>query len=308
MKFPGLVVPPLTPFRDDLSVDYDVLRREVDYIVEDCGAMMVSAAGVETTEYHYLTYEERCDLIRRTVEFVDKRVPVVVGVSHPNVNKAIELSHLAESLGAHGLQVLAPLRPFGGAPTLDELVAYFDAIAAETSLPIMLYLNPGPGAEVNPAWTLELAKLPRVAYVKESSRDLARVARLIEEIDQGGHARYFTTVQMLLASIQLGGSGATMPPPVAYIARAVIDAFNLGNHEEAARLQRQFSLFPARWMGYGLAPALKAAMEIVGLPLGKPYPPFKAVTGADLDAMRKYLEGTYLFEPAHRDLIKARAA
>ena len=308
MQMPGLVIPPLTPFRDDLSVDFDVLRREIDYIVEDCGAMMVSAAGVETTEYHYLSYEDRCELIRRTVEFVDNRVPVVVGVSHANVRTVIELSHMAEKLGAHGLQILAPLRPFGGPPTLDDLKAYFGAIAAETSLPIMLYLNPGPGAEVNPAWTLELAKMDRVHYVKESSRDLARVSRLIEEIDHGGHARYFTTMQMLLASIQLGGSGATMPPPGAYIANAIIKAFNAGDHEEAARLQRQFALWPARWMGYGLAPALKAAMEIVGLPLGKPYPPFKAVSDADMAAMREYLQGTYLFEAAHRDVMKARVA
>jgi 4-hydroxy-tetrahydrodipicolinate synthase len=308
MKTPGLVVPPLTPFKDDLSVDYSVLRREVDYIVEDCGALMVSAAGVETTEYHFLTFDERCELIRKTVDFVDKRIPVVVGVSHANVHTAIGLAHMAQDIGAHAIQVLAPLRPFGGAPTLDDLLAYFNAIAAETDLPIMLYLNPGPGAEVNPAWTLELAKLDQVKFVKESSRDLARVSRLIEEIDHGGHAHYFTTMQMLLASIQLGGSGATMPPPGAFVANAIIKAFNTGDHAEAARLQRQFALWPARWMSYGLAPALKAAMDIIGLPLGDPYPPFKPVSENDRAAMREYLEGTYLFEDAHKDVIKVRAA
>jgi len=308
MQLPGLVVPPLTPFTPDLKVDEATLRREIDYIVEDCGATMVSAAGVETTEYHYLTLEERRALIERTVEFVGGRVPVVVGISHPNVHTAIELGHLAEKLGAHALQVLAPTRPFGGAPTLDDLVSYYEAIAAETSLPIMLYLNPGPGAEVNPAWTLTLAKLPRVAYVKESSRDLARVSRLIVEIDLAGHARYFTTVQMLLASIQLGGSGATMPPPVAYIANEVIRAFNAGEHARAAELQRQFALFPARWMGYGLAPALKAAMEIVGLPLGDPYPPFKPVSAEDKQAMAEYLRTTYLFEDQHQEIIRRHAA
>jgi 4-hydroxy-tetrahydrodipicolinate synthase len=308
MKTPGLVVPPLTPFKDDLSVDYSVLRREVDYIVEDCGALMVSAAGVETTEYHFLTFDERCELIRKTVDFVDKRIPVVVGVSHANVHTAIGLAHMAQDIGAHAIQVLAPLRPFGGAPTLDDLLAYFNAIAAETDLPIMLYLNPGPGADVNPAWTLELAKLDQVKFVKESSRDLARVSRLIEEIDHGGHAHYFTTMQMLLASIQLGGSGATMPPPGAFVANAIIKAFNTGDHAEAARLQRQFALWPARWMSYGLAPALKAAMDIIGLPLGDPYPPFKPVSENDRAAMREYLEGTYLFEDAHKDVIKVRAA
>ena len=196
MKTPGLVVPPLTPFKKDLSVDFDVLEREVDYIIEDCGAMMVSAAGVETTEYHFLSFEERSELICRTVEFVDRRVPAVVGVSHANVKTAIELSQMAQDLGAHALQILAPLRPFGGTPTLDDLIAYYEAISAETDLPIMLYLNPGPGAEVNPSWALELSKLDRVHYVKESSRDLARVSRLIEEIDHGGHAKYFTTMQM----------------------------------------------------------------------------------------------------------------
>jgi 4-hydroxy-tetrahydrodipicolinate synthase len=308
MKIPGLVVPPLTPFSADLTVDFDTLRSEIDYIVEDCGATMVSAAGVETTEYHYLSYEQRRELIRRTVEFVDGRVPVVVGISHANVNTAIELAHLSEELGADAVQVLAPLRPFGGPTTLDELLAYYGAIGEATKLPIMLYLNPGPGMEVNPAWTLALAKLPQVAYVKESSRDLARVSRLIVEIDLAGHARYFTTMQMLLASIQLGGSGATMPPPAAYIANAIIDAFKAGDHLRAAELQRQFAVWPARWMGYGLAPALKAAMAIVGLPLGDPYPPFKPVAGGDLAAMEAYLRTTYLFGDEHQRVMRRRAA
>ena len=201
---------------------------------------------METTEYHF-SLEGRIELIRRTVEFVDDRIPTVIGVSHANVHTAVELSHLAQNWH----QMLCRSSRHCGLlveHSLDDLIAYYNAISAETDLPIMLYLNPGPGAEVNPAWTLELAKLERVKYVKESSRDLARVSRLIEEIDHGGHARYFTTMQMLLASIQLGGSGATMPPPGAYIANAVIRAFTVGDYAEAARLQRQFSLWPALWM------------------------------------------------------------
>ena len=308
MKQPGLIVPPLTPFNGKLKVDYRLLKKEIDYIVNDCGATMVSAAGVETQEYHYLPLEERRELIGKTIDFVDGRVPVVVGVSHPSYRTVIELAHMAEKKGAHALQVLAPLRPFGGAPTLGDLKSYFKAVVKETSLPILMYLKPGPGAEVNPAWTLELAKMPRVKYIKESSRDLARVSRLIVEIDLAGHARYFTTMQMLLATIQLGGSGATMPPPGARVARAVIDAFVAGDHDRAAELQRQFALFPAKWMGYGLAPALKAAMEIVGMPLGDPYPPFDAVSAKDKKEMAAYLKTTYLFEKAPKTTIRKKAA
>ena len=125
-------------------------------------------------------------------------------------------------------------------------------VARETSLPLTLYLNPGPGAEVSIPDTIALAKLPRVQFIKESSRDLARVSRLIVEIDRAGHAQYFTTMQMLLASLELGGSGATMPPPAAEIARHVIEAFVAKDYERAAQLQLQFALFPGKWMHYGL--------------------------------------------------------
>ena len=66
-------------------------------------------------------------------------------------------------------------------------------------------------------------------------------------------------MQMLLASIQLGGSGATMPPPASEIARRVIDAFVAKDYERAAEIQLQFALFPSKWMHRGLAPAMKAA-------------------------------------------------
>ena len=57
MERPGLIVAPLTPFTADLKVDDAGLRRQIDYVVEDCRATMVVAAGVETQEYTYLSYD-----------------------------------------------------------------------------------------------------------------------------------------------------------------------------------------------------------------------------------------------------------
>src|SRR5262249_4111949 len=81
---PGLIVAPLPPFPADLEVDAGALRREIDYVVSDCRATMMVAAGVETQEYTYLSLEQRKALIRRTIECVDRRVPVTVGISHPS--------------------------------------------------------------------------------------------------------------------------------------------------------------------------------------------------------------------------------
>ncbi|MEA2945379.1 MAG: 4-hydroxy-tetrahydrodipicolinate synthase [Alphaproteobacteria bacterium] len=299
---PGLIVAPLTPFTANLEVDETALRRQIDYVVEDCGATMVVAAGVETQEYTYLSLEQRKALIRATIEAVGHRVPVMVGISHPSFKTAVALAHDAERLGAAAVQILAPLRPFAGPPTRDDLLAYFEAIARETHLPITLYLNPGPGADVSVPDTIALAKLPRIAFIKESSRDLARVSRLIVEIDRAGHARYFTTMQMLLITLMLGGSGATMPPPACEIARHIIDAFVAKDYERAAELQLQFALFPAKWMHRGLAPAMKAAMNLIGVPAGEPYPPYAPLTGDETTALAALLKTTVL---AKRQFVQA---
>jgi 4-hydroxy-tetrahydrodipicolinate synthase len=299
MAKPGLIVAPLTPFTADLKLDEAGLRRQIDYVVKDCGATMVVAAGVETQEYTYLSHEERKALIRRTVEFVDGRVPVMVGISHPSFKTAIELAHYAEKLGTAAVQLLAPLRPFAGPPSEADLLAYFAAVARETALPITLYLNPGPGADVSIPATIALAQLPAIQLIKESSRDLSRVGRLIVEIDRAGHARYFTTMQMLLITLQLGGSGATMPPPAAEIARHIIDAFLAKDYERAAELQLQFALFPAKWMHRGLAPVMKAAMQCLGLSCGEPYPPYQPLNRDEMAALDAFLKTTVLKQREH---------
>lgn len=294
MSKPQLVVAPLTPFTSELKLDAVALKREIDYVVNDCGATMVVAAGVEAQEYTYLGLAERKDLIARTVDCVAGRCPVMVGISHPSFKTAIELAHFARSLGAQAVQMLAPLRPFGGPPTERDLVAYFEAVAKESPLPMTLYLNAGPGADVSIPATIALASIDKVGYIKESSRDLARVSRLIVEIDHAGYARYFTTMQMLLATLELGGSGATMPPPAAEIARHLIDAFVAGDYRLAAQIQLQFALFPAKWMHRGLTATMKTAMRLIGLPVGELYPPYVSLDAGETQALADYLKTTVL--------------
>jgi 4-hydroxy-tetrahydrodipicolinate synthase len=298
----GLLVPPLTPFTDDLRVDYDALQTGVDYIIDHVRPTTVVAAGVEAQEYQYLSFDDRKALIEHTIAAVDGRVPVAAGISHPSFRIAIELAHFAEKAGAAELQLLAPQKPTGGVPTTKELVQYFESIARETSLPIILYLNPGPGADLGIDATIELAKLDFVHALKESSRDLARVSRLIVEIDHAGHARYFTTMQMLLITLELGGAGITLPPPAAELARHVIDAYVAGDRDRAAQLQLQFATFPARWMPFGLAAVVKAASNFIGIPAGQPYPPYAPVSGDALDALHRFLSTTAL---TRKELVRA---
>jgi 4-hydroxy-tetrahydrodipicolinate synthase len=304
MRRPATIVPPLTPFTSDLRVDYDALAKGVDYVVDDCNATVVVAAGVEAQEYQYLGLEERKELIRNTIGFVNRRRPVTVGVSHPSFRISIELAAYAASMGAQSIQLLAPQRPTGGPPTTAELVRYYEAVGRETELPIMLYLNAGPGADVSVPATIELSKLDCIHYIKESSRDLSRVSRLIAEIELAGHAHYYVTMQMLLASLMIGGSGVTLPPPAAKVADGIIEAFMSGDFRLAAELQKQFALFPARWMPYGLAAVMKASLNYLGVPSGQPYPPYGPLEGADLKALQEFLATTDLVRDGRKPQLK----
>jgi len=283
----------LTPFNAELKVDNAALKKGIDAIVEGSRPTLIIAAGVEAQEYQFLPYKERLDLIRATIDAVDGRVPVAVGISHPSYKIAIELAHFAEEHGAHAVQLLAPQKPTGGAPSTSELVRYFESVGRETSLPIVLYLNAGPGADLSISATVELAKLDSIKFIKESSRDLSRVSRLIAEIEQPGLAHYFTTMQMLLITLQLGGSGVTLPPPASDVARLIIDAFEAGDLARASELQQIFSIYPSRWMPYGLAAVMKASSNFLGVPVGSTYPPYDAVQGAPLDELHAYLSNHF---------------
>jgi 4-hydroxy-tetrahydrodipicolinate synthase len=102
----------------------------------------------------------------------------------------------------------------------------------------------------------------------------------------------------------LGGSGATMPPPGSEIARHVIDAFVTKDYERAAQVQLQFAQFPSKWMHRGLAPTMKAAMNLIGVPAGDPYPPYMPLSREETAALAALLRMTVL---AHRLSVTAAA-
>jgi 4-hydroxy-tetrahydrodipicolinate synthase len=287
---PGIIAAALTPFTPERRLDVAALEREIDYIVEECHAAAVSIGAVETAEYTVLSFEERKELLRRGVAAVRGRAPAIAGISHPYLPTVLELADLAQEIGSDAVQVLAPLRPWGGQPSNAEIVGYYEEIARHTKLPIVMYINPGPGADLSIPATVEVSRIDGVRYVKESSRDLRRVGRLIEEVDQAGNARYFTTMEMLLITLMLGGPGATMPPPAVRLAEDLCAAFAAGDYARAAELQRKFSLFPARWIQHGLTPLMKAAMQHVGVDLGEPAPPYQGLNSADRAAVAAELD------------------
>jgi 4-hydroxy-tetrahydrodipicolinate synthase len=288
-RLSGIICACLTPFDDDDRIDFTALEREISYILDECRVDAISIGAVEAAEYTRLTWEERQELIRVAIQMIDHRVPTIAGCSHQNPRLVIEMSEHAASLGADLAQVLIPIRPWGGDPDDAEIDRFFAEVGERSPLPIVAYHNPGPGADPNHEAFISLSTNPRVHYFKESSRDTQKIARMIEEIDRAGHAGYFTTMQPLLMTLLMGGSGATMPPPGAKIGAELVKAFRAGDLDEARRWQRLYATFPSKWPTYGLPPVMKAAMREIGVDIGQPAYPYHPVSEPDRLQIRELL-------------------
>jgi 4-hydroxy-tetrahydrodipicolinate synthase len=283
----GIIGACLTPFTDDGRVDFDALAREIEFLVADCNA--ISVVAVEASEYTVISLEERKEVMKRATEMVNKRVPVILGCSSHSVDTILDLAEHAANVGGDLIQVLMPIRPWGGQPTIAELVQFFTEVSSASPLPVVAYHNPGPGADPPLDAFVRLSELNNVDYFKESSRDVTKITRLIEQIELAGKAHYFTTMQPLLITLIMGGAGATMPPPGTRIGARVVRAFQEGDVDRARYWQRCFTLFPGKWGAYGLPPIMKSALKHFGVDIGDPARPYSPVSPRDHAQIGQFL-------------------
>ena len=182
-----------------------------------------------------------------------------------------------------------PRAPSGPPPATAELVAFYEAVAERGPLPIVAYHNPTYGADPSEEAFVRIGDIDGIAAFKESSRDMGKIGRLIAAIELAGRARYFTTMEPLLATVLQGGGGAMMPPPATLIGAEVVAAVRAGDLERAIAAQRWFAVFPGKWRGYGLTPVMKSALRHLGIPLGDVAEPFGRIAPEDHDAIGRFV-------------------
>jgi 4-hydroxy-tetrahydrodipicolinate synthase len=175
MKWQGVIPAITTPFRPDLSVDADLLLKQVDALVR-AGCSGIVALG-SLGEGGSLGFDEKKAVLRLCREGLSGRASLVAGIAALTTAEAVRLAELAREQEADGLMVLPPYVYRGD---WRETRAHFEAVISETSLPCMLYNNPiAYGTDVLPEQLLELAEaLPNLLAVKESSADVRRLSAI----------------------------------------------------------------------------------------------------------------------------------
>ena len=167
--FRGSIVALITPFRNG-AVDEKTLRHLVDWHV-DQGTNAIVPVGT-TGESPTLDHDEHKRVVEITVDAVAGRVPVIAGTGSNSTAEAIDLTKHAKQAGADAALVVTP---YYNKPTQTGLYAHYKAIVDAADLPVVIYNIPGRSIIDMSVETMgELAKLPNIVGVKDSTGDMAR--------------------------------------------------------------------------------------------------------------------------------------
>ena len=170
--FQGSLPAMVTPLTDKGAVDWSALEQLVDWLIEQGsnGLVPVGTTGESPT----LSHDEHREVVEAVVRHAAGRVPVIAGAGSNNTQEAIELARHACEVGADGLLIVTP---YYNKPTQAGLIAHFTAVHDATDRPIIIYNIPGRSVvDMTPETMGELAKLPRIAGVKDATGRLERVS------------------------------------------------------------------------------------------------------------------------------------
>lgn len=295
----GVILPLITPFHDDLTIDWEGLRRLVDFYVEEMPCDGLVPCGT-TGESPTLSHEEHEEVVRLVVEYADGRVPVIAGAGSNSTREAIELTLGAMKAGASAtLQVC----PYYNKPPQEGIFRHFQAIAEAVDLPIILYNIPGrTGRNIDPSTVVRLwEEVPQVVGLKDASGDLVQAMTILRATDRETFQVYSGEDIMTYPLLCLGASGAIAA--VAHVIgrelKEMCAAVWAGDLERAREIHfHTMPVVEALFLEPNPIP-VKQALEWMELPAGPLRPPLGPMTDSGKSTLRIVLEaGGWIWEPS----------
>ena len=201
--FTGAGVALVTPFKEDLSVDYDQLEKFIDFQIDN-GTDSIVICGT-SGEASTMSHDEQIEVVSACVSHVNGRVPVIAGAGANCTDEALNLAKRSEKAGADGLLVVTP---YYNKATQKGLEEYDTTVGNSVDIPIIMYNVPGrTGTNIQPATAVKIAKsVDNIVAIKEASGDIGQVATLAALAD-GCLDIYSGNDDQVVPLLALGGKG-----------------------------------------------------------------------------------------------------
>ncbi len=284
----GVIPALVTPFDDELNVDYKGIDRNLEFLEKYVDALV--PAGT-TGEAATLSYEEHIEVVRYVKEV--SKLPIIGGAGSNSTREALYLGKEVEKAGVDAAMFVTP---YYNKPNPEGLYQHYKAIADELSIPIIVYNVPSrTGTNITPEVAKRLSEIDGVIAIKEASGNLKQISEIIR-ITSDDFVLLSGDDFLTLPILCLGGKGvisvaANVAP---HLMKEMYDHFVSGNLEKATEMHHKLTpLFDVLFIDTNPIP-VKKAMELMGLAAGKPRLPLVELSEAKTEKLRSVLQSLEL--------------
>ena len=289
MKLEGIIAYPITPFKaENQEVDFDALTITLNALLEhQCDAIAPLGSAGESA---YLSWQEWQQVAEKSIEVVNHRVPVILGISELTTTMAIQKAKKAEELGADVIMVM-PISYWK--LTDQEIYDYYQQIAAATKLPMMVYNNPATsGVDMSPELIAKMfQEIENICMVKDSTGDIQRMHKF-HELTQGKLPFYNGCNPLALEAFCAGASGwCTVAPNL--LGKLPNQLYQAAKNGDLALAQilfyKQLPLLRFIVQG-GLPKTIKAGLNELGFSVGDPRKPLQKANPSEVNQLKSLMK------------------
>jgi 4-hydroxy-tetrahydrodipicolinate synthase len=300
MEWKGVFPACTTKFDENDNLDFPLIQKNLEAQIK-AGVDGIILAG-SLGESSVLTVSEKEALIKFSIETIKGAVPVIMNIAEGSTAEAVKQAKLAKEWGADGLMLLPPMRYRSDH---RETIAYFKTVATSTDLPVLLYNNPVDyKTEITAQMFEELADTPTIQAVKESTRDVMNVTRMINRF--GNRFKILCGVDpLILDELLLGADGWVAGLVGAFPAEtvAVYRLAKAGKINEAIAIFRWFMPLLELDIHAKLIQYIKLAEAQTGLGSETVRPPRLTLTGEEREKVLGIINDALATRPALPDYL-----
>jgi 4-hydroxy-tetrahydrodipicolinate synthase len=277
--FHGVAASTVTPFAADGSLDLGRIKPHIDWIIAE-GANALSPLG-SSGEFSALTNDQRKAVLESALAANAGRLPVVAGTAHCTTSGAVELARHAEAAGADAMLVVPP---YYMAPTPAQVMVHYRRIAEAVSIPTVLYHNvPLTAVDLKTDHLAKLFEERAIGGVKMSNSEPDRICELLQAT--GGRLKIYAGIDTVAfeglchgAHGWISGIPSIVPGFARRVYEAIADRSDLATARKlwaqlAPLMRMQFAAYHSRGEGPHWFSIMKAALNLIGPPVGDPCPP-----------------------------------
>lgn len=291
--FKGAGVAIVTPMDKNNNVNYEELKNLIDFNIDN-GTDAIIITGT-TGESSTLTDDEHRECIKFTVDYVNKRIPVIAGTGSNDTEYAVSLSKYAESVGCDGLLIVTP---YYNKTTQKGLIEHYTYIADRVNTPIILYNVPSrTGVNINPETCLKLSKHKNIVAIKEASGDISKVLQ-IKALCKDDLNIYSGNDDQIVPILSLGGLGviSVLSNVIPKQTREICSSFFNGDLKNSLRLQTEYlDLINSLFIEVNPIP-VKHALNLMGFNVGNLRKPLTSMDDNNLQVLKTALKNHKLLK------------